>query len=138
METLLKHIKSYIIPTLVFSIAIGAFSLSADLFASTGADAGLAADLLSIEDKPDAVGSTPIRQAVITLINYLLGFLGLIAVAFVVYAGVLMVIDAGAEENVQKAKKIITWAGVGIIVILLSFAIVNFFTDFGNRLPGGS
>ena len=60
------------------------------------------------------------------LINYFLGLLGLIAVAFLIYAGVLMVTAGGAEEQVTKARKIIMYAVVGIVIILLSYTIVTF------------
>ncbi|QQR84246.1 hypothetical protein IPJ72_03660 [Candidatus Peregrinibacteria bacterium] len=61
-----------------------------------------------------------------TLINYFLGLLGLIAVAFLIYAGVLMVTAGGNEDQVTKGRKIITYAVVGIVIILLSYTIVQF------------
>jgi hypothetical protein len=61
-----------------------------------------------------------------TIINYFLGMLGLVAVAFLIYAGVLMVTAGGAEEQVTKARKIIMYAAIGIVIILLSYTIVTF------------
>jgi hypothetical protein len=61
-----------------------------------------------------------------TIINYFLGMLGLVAVGFLIYAGVLMVTAGGAEEQVTKARKIIMYAVVGIVIILLSYTIVTF------------
>jgi len=43
----------------------------------------------------------------------------------IIYGGFLYVSAAGNDEKIGKAKKIIMYAIVGIIVILLSFAIVN-------------
>ncbi len=63
---------------------------------------------------------------IVQLIDYFLGFLGLIAVAFIIYGGVLMVTSAGEEEGVGKAKKIITYAAIGIVIIMLSYTIVTF------------
>jgi amino acid transporter len=65
-------------------------------------------------------------QNITTIINYFLGLLGLIAVAFLIYAGVLMVTAGGNEEQVKKSKKIITYAVIGIVIILLAFTIVQF------------
>lgn len=65
-------------------------------------------------------------QNITTIINYFLGILGLIAVAFLIYAGVLMVTAGGAEEQVTKARKIIMYAVIGIVIILLSYTIVTF------------
>ncbi len=75
---------------------------------------------------PDAVAQNTLGQNITTLINYFLGFLGLIAVAFLIYAGVLMVTAGGDEDQVGKARKIITYAVVGIVIILLSYTIVTF------------
>lgn len=68
-----------------------------------------------------------------TVLNYFLGLLGLVATAFLIYAGVLMVTAGGNEEQVTKARKIIVYAVVGIIIVILSYSIVNFATGiFGN------
>ena len=75
---------------------------------------------------PTAAAQGTLGQNISTIINYFLGFLGLIAVAFLIYAGVLMVTAGGAEEQVTKARKIIMYAVVGIVIILLSYTIVTF------------
>ena len=63
------------------------------------------------------------------LINYFLGILGLIAVAFLTYAGVLMVTAGGNDDQIGKGKTIITYAVIGIVIILLSYTIVTFVTS---------
>lgn len=65
------------------------------------------------------------RQLVLTILQFFLGFLGLLAVIMIIYGGVLYVSAAGAQEKIDKGKKIIMYAIVGIVIILLSFAIVN-------------
>jgi len=74
----------------------------------------------------NAPGKGTLGSNMTTMINYFLGILGLIAVAFLIYAGVLMVTAGGAEEQVTKARKIIMYAVVGIVIILLSYTIVTF------------
>ena len=59
------------------------------------------------------------------MLNFALTFLGLVAVAFIVYAGYLYVISGGDDGNMEKAKKIILYALIGILVILAAYAIVN-------------
>lgn len=66
-----------------------------------------------------------LRGVVLLIINFFLGFLGLLAVIMVIYGGFLYVTSAGNEENVNKAKKILLYAVVGIIVIILSFVLVR-------------
>jgi hypothetical protein len=70
-------------------------------------------------------GQGSFRQLVLTILNFFLGFLGLLAVVMIIYGGILYVSAAGAQEKIDKGKKIIMYAIVGIVIILLSFAIVN-------------
>jgi hypothetical protein len=77
---------------------------------------------------PNVAAQGTLGQNITTIINFALGLLGLVAVAFLIYAGVLMVTAGGNEEQVGKAKKIITYAVIGIVIILLSYTIVQFVT----------
>ncbi|MBI5414052.1 hypothetical protein HZA38_00870 [Candidatus Peregrinibacteria bacterium] len=102
------------------------------------AHAGLlpATKALAAIDVPrvDIAPSSDLKTAVIGFINYFLGFLGLVAVAFVIYAGVLMVTSQGEDESTGKAKKILLWSGVGIIIIMLSYAIVQLVVRAGETI----
>ena len=85
---------------------------------------------ISQGDNPSAVsaatqGQGSFRSLALTIVNFFLTFLGLIAVVMIIYGGFLYVTAAGKEESIGTAKKIIMYAAIGIIVILLSFAIVN-------------
>jgi len=75
---------------------------------------------------PSAAAQGTLGQNVTLILNYFLGILGLVAVAFLIYAGVLMVTAGGNDEQVGKARKIITYAVIGIVIILLSWTIVTF------------
>lgn len=70
-------------------------------------------------------GATDFISLVRRIIDYFLGFLGIICVAMIIYGGFLFVTAGANEENAGKGKKILTYAGIGIVVILLSFVIVN-------------
>lgn len=75
---------------------------------------------------PTVAAQGTLGQNVTTIINYFLGLLGLIAVGFLIYAGILMVTAGGNDEQVTKARKIIMYAVIGIVIILLSYTIVTF------------
>mgnify|MGYP007060687272 CR=1 FL=1 len=70
-------------------------------------------------------GESSLRAIIVKVINYFLGFLGLVAVIMIIYGGFTYVTAAGKQEAVDSAKKTILYAIVGIVIILLSFAIVN-------------
>lgn len=60
--------------------------------------------------------------------NFLTGFLGLIAAAaviFIIIGGTRMLLATGNEEEIKKAKSTITWAIIGLVIAILSVAIVR-------------
>lgn len=73
-----------------------------------------------------------VRPFIRDLLNWILTFLGLIAIAMVIYAGFLYVTDGGEGGGKDKAKKIIPYVAIGILLILASFAIVNTLINFNN------
>lgn len=81
---------------------------------------------------PDAAGydskltqNTNARDFVQAIVNFALSFLGLIAIVIVIYGGVLYVTSRGDEEMTSKGKKAITYAVIGILIIMGSYALIN-------------
>lgn len=138
-----KKTKRFLV-TLILAVIFVSFSYSA--FAITGHDVGeFFNDMFDMGDQglsftqyegqlaqlstegynKELVASTDLREFVIKIVNFALGFLGLIAVIIVIYGGVLYVTAAGEEEKTQTGKKAITYAVVGLLIIMGSFAFVN-------------
>lgn len=67
-----------------------------------------------------------LKLTVLGVIKWILGFLGVIGVILVVYAGFLWMTAAGNDDQISKAKGIITAAIIGLIIVILAFAIVQF------------
>ncbi|MFA5358872.1 MAG: Ig-like domain-containing protein [Patescibacteria group bacterium] len=67
-----------------------------------------------------------IRVTVANIIRYALGFLGIIAVGICLYAGFLWMTSAGEAEKIEKAKRILIEGVIGLLIIVLAFAIVSF------------
>lgn len=133
MKLMPKYLKQFLFIT-------GLMTLALILVNSFGADIVMAQAIVD-EDQPGIIralsgGQTGIRGIVLTIINFFLGFLGLLAVVMVIYGGFLYVSSAGNEENVNKAKKILLYAVVGIIVIIVSFALVNSLLTAGGQERG--
>ena len=66
------------------------------------------------------------RTIVLKVTKQVLSFMALIAVVVIVIAGIRLVVSQGEQEATEKGKKTILWAIVGLIVILLARAIVDF------------
>jgi hypothetical protein len=115
-----KPLKKAIIATAIMAVALTVFSFAPVSFAQ----------LISPNDAPSLVqsqtgGEGDIKELAKTILNFVLTFLGFIAVAFIIYGGFLYVGSGGNDENTGKAKKIIINAIIGIIIIFASYAIVN-------------
>jgi PKD repeat protein len=68
---------------------------------------------------------TTLREYAINVTNFVLGFLGLVGVIMVIYGGFLYLTAAGETDQMDKGKKAIIYAIVGILIVMASFAIVN-------------
>lgn len=64
--------------------------------------------------------------AVFTLIiRAALSLAGAVALFMIIYSGIRLVTSAGDPKGVQAARGTLTWAIVGLVVVLLSFFIIN-------------
>ncbi len=60
------------------------------------------------------------------VISIFLSFLGIIFLILIIYGGFVWMTSGGNEAKVLKAKKILTQAVIGLIIIVASYAITNF------------
>ena len=72
--------------------------------------------------------------------NFVLPFVSVLAITALIYAGFLYITAFGNEEQTGKAKKIILWVVVGIVLIISAYAIVNTLVSEGSNgdSDGGS
>jgi len=70
-------------------------------------------------------GTDP-RIIIARIIQVALGFLGIIAVVLIMYAGWMWMTSEGNEEKITKAKNILKNAIIGLIIILSAFSIASF------------
>lgn len=59
------------------------------------------------------------------VVNAALAFSGLVALILLIYAGIMYVTSKGDPQKVESAKKTVTYAIVGLIIIFMSFFIVS-------------
>ncbi|MDD4287378.1 MAG: TrbC/VirB2 family protein [Candidatus Peribacteraceae bacterium] len=89
-----------------------------------------------LSDPPDVgsgdIGGGDLKQAIVKVIQVVLDFMTLIAVVMIIIAGIRYIISRGEESENEKAKKMIIYVIVGLIVILLARAIVTFVIGLQN------
>lgn len=98
----------------------------------------------SIVDQTIGLSGQDPRVIVAKIIRVALGLLGIMTVGFILYGGFVWMTANGEEDNVAKAKRILTNAVVGLAIILSAFAITQFVlsrlieaTGFGGGGGGG-
>jgi len=64
-------------------------------------------------------------ELILKVINYALIMAGTIAVLFLIVGGFWYLTSAGNEEQAEKGKKTLINSIIGLVVIVLSFAIVR-------------
>lgn len=85
---------------------------------------------------PNPVGGVDTAsQIIIRIIEILLAIAGLVAVIFLIVGGFRYITAGGNEEASESAKKTITNAIIGIVIIILAFVIVRVIS---NALLGGT
>ncbi len=71
-------------------------------------------------------GSNNLMATINTIIDVVLGILGILAVAYIIYGGFMFTTAAGDANKTKKARETIMYGVIGLVVALLAFAIVNF------------
>lgn len=81
-----------------------------------------------VQDVADGVGGVDggdPRNTIVNIIKVVVSYVGLIAVAVIIIAGLYMIFSNGNEESKEKAKKIIFYVIIGMVIIMLASAIVT-------------
>lgn len=85
-----------------------------------------------------ALGTNDLRDIIVNVVNIALGFLGIIAVIIIMYGGYLWMTSGGNQEQVDRAKKTLRNAVIGLFIILSSWAIVAYFVNAFIQGTGGT
>ncbi|MBI2427132.1 MAG: hypothetical protein HYV34_04770, partial [Candidatus Kerfeldbacteria bacterium] len=108
----------------------GLFVLTASFFVFRETSA------VSFFDPASTLGlaETNLLDVVMRILQWVLGLMALVAVIFIIYGGIVWMTSQGSEDKIERAKKIIINAVVGLVVVLLSWAIVFFVNGVLNNV----
>lgn len=77
-------------------------------------------------DKGEKIATLNCLPAVFTNVVFaLLLFSGIVAVFLIIYSGIKFLTSGGDPKQVEGARHTMTYAIVGLIIILVSFSIIN-------------
>jgi len=132
-NTLLKKLVAGVM-TLVFAFALVVPAItSAQIPEEFGGDAASFDGTLGQTDgEQDLVG------LITNIMNWLFGFLGILAVLVILYGGFKWMTAGGDDDKVGDAKKLIINGIIGLIIILSAYAIATFvFNEVEQNLLNG-
>lgn len=126
---------------LVFSLLLSSatFAIAEDktttspgtVFDGPGMEGGL--KILFEKLKPTGIPTeASLFEIVLFWVKVFLMLAGILAFVAFVWAGFLYITTFAREENAETAKKIMIYAIIGILVIIFSYAIVNYFMTLGT------
>jgi|GEM_PF-1846228 hypothetical protein len=84
--------------------------------------------LTNLETRLDVPTDSDVRTSLEDVLNAAVSYVSLIGVIVIIIAGFVLIFGAGGDTSVQRAKKIIIFTLVGILLIYLSRIIVGFIT----------
>lgn len=70
-------------------------------------------------------GSDTLTSNITTILNAIIGVLGLVCVVVMIIGGVNYMTSAGDAGKVKKGKDTILYGLIGLVVCVLAFALVN-------------
>lgn len=73
-------------------------------------------------------------KIITTLLNWINSFLAIAIVLMIMYAGFLVLTSAGDSDKHDKAKKILLYVGIGLLILFTSYLILTFFLHPESRI----
>lgn len=77
-------------------------------------------------DQITGMGDRDFKDNIQTILNAVIGVLGLVAVVVIIIGGINYMTSSGDASKVKKAKDTILYGVIGLVVCVLAAAIVNF------------
>ena len=75
------------------------------------------------------LGTRSLQETIASIIRVVLSLLGIVAVVIILMGGFKWMTAGGNDEEVKKARKLITNGIIGLAIILMAFAISKFVID---------
>jgi hypothetical protein len=111
---------------LIFMPAVAALAAADDPAVDAETPGGTPAGKQEVTlENPLGKVDTP-QKLIGQIINSILGLVGSIALLMFIWGGFQWMTAAGSSDKVEKGKKTLMWAALGMIVIFSSYALVSY------------
>ena len=86
----------------------------------------LAVTINTVGQDNETIDPGDANSKLISILNAVIGSLGIVAVIVIVIGGILYMTSSGDAGKVKKAKDTILYGIIGLVICALAYAIVNF------------
>ncbi len=107
---------------LLFILLIGTFLITPSLLLVSAQGGGMPEEIL--KDMGD------VERLLESMVRWMWMVAGFVVIIFFLYAGFLFVTAGGNDEQVNKAKGVVKWALVGVVVMLLATSVMQVMQSF--------
>lgn len=121
------RVRSFVLATLLLA-----------LFVFIGQPVLAQSDTLSTTANTAGFGTSDLITVIGTIIKVFLGILGILFLVLMMYAGFLWMTAGGDGKQVDRAKRMLINAVVGLVIILMSYAIASFIVNALLTATGGN
>jgi len=122
-------VKSFVLPGTLAVL----FSLPLLAFAQDNVQSGLSGIRSTFGFSGGITSATTLKDLIISIIRIMLLFAGIIAVVFVIIGGYMYITSGGNAEQAEKGKSTVVNAIIGIVMIILSYVIINVIVNLVSR-----
>lgn len=129
----MKQLTKAALPSMLIAVFVGVLLFAPHTLAQAPIESGADAARGS-NQTADLFGSKGVFR---TITDVLLYVLGAISVIMIIIGGLRYVISGGNSTNVTAAKNTILYAIVGVIIAILSYAIIHFVLGSFTSGSGG-
>lgn len=84
---------------------------------------------------PAGVGN--VENFIRSIIQVVAGLAGLVATGFFVASGFTYITSSGNPEQLDRAKRTITWSAIGLAIVIAAFVLANIVTTLARQSFGG-
>lgn len=82
-------------------------------------------------------GVSNVENFIRSVITVLAGIAGLVATGFFVVGGFTYIISSGNPEQLDKAKRTLTWSAIGLAIVIGAFILAQIVTTLATQAFGG-
>ncbi len=70
-----------------------------------------------------------VQEYILEVLKTIIGFGGIVAVCFIVYAAYLFILASGDPDQIAKAQKMLVNSVIGLVLAAISFMVINFIIE---------